>query len=87
MMDSDSHLVKWQFVILVSSCFQVRNLRRKRRQPYQGIVVGAFLMRIEAQAVKTRPKRRPIETDRIKKSSRLESTVNKVQSHAKKVKL
>ena len=41
-------------------------------------------MRLEAQAVKTRPPRRPLEMDRIKKASRLESTVTKLSVSAKK---
>ena len=63
---------------------QMRNLRRKRRKPYIPIVVGAYVMRLEAQAVKTRPPKRPIEMDRIKKSSRIESTVSKLNSNANK---
>ena len=41
-------------------------------------------MRLEAQAVKTRPPRRPLDMDRIKKASRLDSNVQKLASQAKK---
>ena len=68
---------------IVSLRKKTRNLRRKRRQPYTAILVGAFLMRLESQAVKTRPKRRPIDMDRIKKGSRLESFMTKLTTTAK----
>ena len=64
---------------------QTRNLKRKRRQPYTPIGQQQFfLLRLEAQAVKTRPPRRPIEMDRIKKASRLDSNMQKLASQAKK---
>ena len=63
---------------IVSLRKKTRNLRRKRRQPYNAILVGAFLMRLESQAVKTRPKRKPLDMDRIKKGSRLESFMTKL---------
>ena len=63
---------------IVSLRKKVRNLRRKRRQPYVGMAVAAYLMRLEAQAVKTRPPKRPIEMDRIKKASRIENNVTKL---------
>ena len=69
---------------IVSLRKKVRNLRRKRRRPFDAILVGAFLMRIEAQAVKTRPPKKPLEMDRIKKASRLERTVTKLGATAKK---
>ena len=69
---------------IVSLRKKVRNLRRKRRQPYVRIVMGAFLMQFEAQAVKTRPPKRPIEIDRIKKSSRIESNCQKLTANANK---
>ena len=69
---------------IVSLRKKVRKLRRKRRRPFDPILVGAFLMRIEAQAVKTRPRRKPFEMDRIKQASRLERTVTKLGANAKK---
>ena len=68
---------------IVSLRTKTRNLRRKRRLPYIPIVVGAFLMRLESQAVKSRPKRKPIDMDRIKKGSRLESFMTKLITIAK----
>ena len=68
---------------IVSLRKKTRNLRRKRRQPYTAILVGAFLMRLESQAVKTRPKRKPLDIDRIKKGSRLESFMTKLTTIAK----
>jgi hypothetical protein len=70
---------------LVSLRKKVRNLKKKRRTPYSPILIGAFLMRLESQAVKTRAPKRPQELDRIKKSSRLESTVTKLNDCAKKI--
>ena len=69
---------------IVSLRKKVRNLKRKRRQPYSSFLVNTLMMRIEAQAVKTRPPKRPIDFDRIKKASRLESTVTKLSANAKK---
>ena len=68
---------------IVSLRRKTRNLRRKRRQPYNAILVGAFLMRLESQAVKTRPKRKPLDMDRIKSGSRLESYMTKLITIAK----
>ena len=68
---------------IVSLRKKTRNLRRKRRQPYSAILVGAFLMRLESQAVKTRPKRKPLDIDRIKKGSRLESFMTKLTAISK----
>lgn len=68
---------------IVSLRKKKRDLRRKRRKPYTAILVGAFLMRLEAQAVKTRPKKKPIEMDRIKKGSRLEAFMTKLTTIAK----
>lgn len=65
---------------------KVRNLKRRQRQPFTSILVGALLMRfrIEGKAVKIRPPRRPIEMDRIKKASRLETTITHLASLARK---
>ena len=68
---------------IVSLRKKTRNLRRKRRQPYTAILVGAFLMRLESQAVKSRPMRKPFDMDRIKKGSRLESCMTKLVTIAK----
>ena len=62
---------------------KIRHFGRKCRQPYSNIVVGAFLMRLEAEAVKSRPPKRPIDFDQIKKASRLENCVNKISTKAK----
>ena len=59
---------------------KIRGLNRKRRTPYIPIVVGTFLMRIESQTVKTRAKRKPFVNDRIRKSSRLESVISKLNN-------
>ena len=69
---------------IVSLRKKVRNLKRKRRTPYSSILVGAFVMRLEAQAVKTRPPKKLWIKDRIKQSSRLESAVAKLAAQAKK---
>ena len=44
---------------IVSLRKKVRGCKRKRRRPFDPIVVGSLMMKMEAQAVKTRPKRRP----------------------------
>ncbi|TRY78411.1 hypothetical protein TCAL_07841 [Tigriopus californicus] len=61
-----------------------KHLRKKHRRPYQPIVIGNLLMKMETQAVISRVKRRPYEMDRIKQASRLESFVSKINSLPKK---
>lgn len=61
-----------------------KHLRKKHRRPYQPIVIGNLLMKMETQAVIARVKRRPYEMDRIKQASRLESFVSKINSLPKR---
>ena len=70
---------------IVSLRKKVRGLKVKRRRPYEGrVAIGTLMLRIEAQAVTSRPPRRPIDLDRIKKSSRLETTVTRISSLPKR---
>ncbi|XP_040576100.1 uncharacterized protein [Lepeophtheirus salmonis] len=58
---------------------KVRSLKRKRRSPYSAILVGAFLMRVEALSGPSVyvPRKKP-QQDRIRKSSRLERLISKL---------
>lgn len=70
---------------IVSLRKRIRNFPRKCRQPHSNIVVAAFLLKIEAEAVKVRPPRRRIIADKKRQELRIENLVAKMTNRAKHV--
>jgi len=71
---------------IVSLRKKVRNFDKRCRQPYKNVGVAAFIMKLEAEAIKVRPARKALDRDHIRKASRLEKCVTRVIAKAKQKK-